>query len=89
MEVDGYKENLMNSWTCHRELNVQAGGGSVMVWNMCSWRDMRSLIRLDTNLTGDRYVNILSFGRPREISAGQSDTTHVQNYYRVAQGALF
>ncbi|GFW93466.1 uncharacterized protein TNCV_46691 [Trichonephila clavipes] len=31
-----------------------------MVWDVCSWRDMGSLIRLDTTLTGDRYVSILS-----------------------------
>ncbi|GBN37511.1 Transposable element Tcb2 transposase [Araneus ventricosus] len=39
---------------------VQAGGGSVMVWGVCNWRDMGPLIRLDTTLTGDRYVSILS-----------------------------
>ncbi|GFT95333.1 transposable element Tcb2 transposase [Trichonephila clavipes] len=37
---------------------VQAGG-SVMVWSMCSWRDMRPLTRVDTTLTGDGYVCIL------------------------------
>ncbi|PRD23477.1 UNVERIFIED_CONTAM: hypothetical protein NCL1_46232 [Trichonephila clavipes] len=31
-----------------------------MVWGVCSWRDMGPLIRLDTTLTGDRYLNILS-----------------------------
>lgn len=39
---------------------VQAGGGSVMVWGVCSWRDMGPLIRLDTTLTGVGYVSILS-----------------------------
>ncbi|GBO09083.1 hypothetical protein AVEN_235992-1 [Araneus ventricosus] len=39
---------------------VQGGGGSVMVWGVCNWRDMGPLIRLDTTLTGDRYVSILS-----------------------------
>ena len=45
--------------TCQQG-TVQAGGGSVMVWGVCSWRDMGPLIRLDTTLTGDRYVSILS-----------------------------
>jgi hypothetical protein len=27
-----------------------------MVWGMCSWSDMRPLIRLDTTLTGDTYL---------------------------------
>ncbi|GFT67647.1 hypothetical protein TNCV_2361991 [Trichonephila clavipes] len=31
---------------------VQAGGGSGILWGVCSWRDMGSLIRLDTTLTG-------------------------------------
>ncbi|GFW36471.1 transposable element Tcb2 transposase [Trichonephila clavipes] len=39
---------------------VQAGGGSVMVCGVCSWRDIEPLIRLDTTLKGDRYVSILS-----------------------------
>ncbi|GFY03729.1 DDE_3 domain-containing protein [Trichonephila clavipes] len=30
-----------------------------MVWSVCSWRDMRPLIRLDTILTDDRYVSLL------------------------------
>ncbi|GFW39104.1 transposable element Tcb2 transposase [Trichonephila clavipes] len=44
--------------TCQQG-TVQAGGGSVMVWGVCNWRDMGLLIRLDTTLTGDRYVSIL------------------------------
>ncbi|GFU26525.1 transposable element Tcb2 transposase [Trichonephila clavipes] len=36
--------------------NVQAGGGSVMVWDVCSWRYMGPLISLDTTLTGDSRV---------------------------------
>ncbi|GFX89249.1 HTH_Tnp_Tc3_2 domain-containing protein [Trichonephila clavipes] len=32
--------------TCQQGI-VLAGGGSVMVWGVCSWRDMGSLIRLD------------------------------------------
>ncbi|GFX68746.1 transposable element Tcb2 transposase [Trichonephila clavipes] len=39
---------------------VEDGGGSVMKWSVCSWRDMRPLIRLDTTLTDDRYIRILS-----------------------------
>ncbi|GBM67544.1 hypothetical protein AVEN_73680-1 [Araneus ventricosus] len=31
-----------------------------MVWDVCSWRDMGPLIRLETTLTGDRYLSILS-----------------------------
>ncbi|GFX10571.1 transposable element Tcb2 transposase [Trichonephila clavipes] len=31
-----------------------------MAWGVCSWRDMGPLIHLDTTLTGDRYVSILS-----------------------------
>ncbi|GBN77291.1 hypothetical protein AVEN_38300-1 [Araneus ventricosus] len=30
-----------------------------MVWDVCSWRDMGPLIRLETTLTGDRYLIIL------------------------------
>ncbi|GFX90538.1 transposable element Tcb2 transposase [Trichonephila clavipes] len=40
---------------------VQAGGGSVMVWSVCSRRDMEPLIRLDTTLTGDRYEHSSEF----------------------------
>ncbi|GBM02367.1 hypothetical protein AVEN_137759-1 [Araneus ventricosus] len=32
---------------------------SVMVWDVCSCRDMGPLIRLETTLTGDRYLSIL------------------------------
>ncbi|GFW80697.1 transposable element Tcb1 transposase [Trichonephila clavipes] len=54
-DVNAYGDNLMNPWTLHvnRGLIVQAGGGSVMVWVVCSWRDMGLPIRLDTTLTGD------------------------------------
>ncbi|GFV57448.1 transposable element Tcb2 transposase [Trichonephila clavipes] len=47
------------NFTCQPR-TVQVGGGSVMVWGVCSWRDMGPLIRLDTTLTSDRYVSILS-----------------------------
>ncbi|GBL74163.1 hypothetical protein AVEN_231050-1 [Araneus ventricosus] len=30
-----------------------------MVWDVCSWRDMGPLIRLETTLTGERYLSIL------------------------------
>ncbi|GBM57122.1 hypothetical protein AVEN_237367-1 [Araneus ventricosus] len=30
-----------------------------MVWDVCSWRDMGPLIRLETTLTGDRHLSIL------------------------------
>ncbi|GFX23587.1 transposable element Tcb2 transposase [Trichonephila clavipes] len=45
--------------TCQQG-TVQAGGGSVIVWGLCSWRDMEPLIHLDMTLIGDRYVSILS-----------------------------
>ncbi|GFV22951.1 transposable element Tcb2 transposase [Trichonephila clavipes] len=40
--------------TCQQG-TVQADGGSVMVWSVCSWRNMGPWIRLDTTLTGDRH----------------------------------
>ncbi|GFQ76504.1 uncharacterized protein TNCT_95561 [Trichonephila clavata] len=76
--------------TCQQG-TVQAGGGPVMVWGVCSWRDVGLLIRLDTTLTGDRYVSILSdYLHPfmTIISAGQCDTPPFQNCYRVAPGVL-
>ncbi|GFV53113.1 transposable element Tcb2 transposase [Trichonephila clavipes] len=45
--------------TCQQG-TIQAGGGSVMVWGVCSWHDMGPLICLDTTLTCDSYVRILS-----------------------------
>ncbi|GFY19170.1 transposable element Tcb2 transposase [Trichonephila clavipes] len=45
--------------TC-QQMTVKAIGGSVMVWGVCSWRDMGPLIRLDMTLTGERYLSILS-----------------------------
>ncbi|GBN35466.1 hypothetical protein AVEN_185696-1 [Araneus ventricosus] len=38
---------------------VQFGGASVIVWDVCSWHDMGPLIRLESTLTGDRYLSIL------------------------------
>ncbi|GFS88908.1 uncharacterized protein TNCV_5037741 [Trichonephila clavipes] len=34
---------------------VQASEGSVMVWGVCSWRNMGPLIHLDTTLISDRF----------------------------------
>ncbi|GFX13062.1 transposable element Tcb2 transposase [Trichonephila clavipes] len=45
--------------TCQQRA-VQADGGSVMVWGVYSWNYMRPLLRLDTTMTSDRYVSILS-----------------------------
>ncbi|GBM72196.1 hypothetical protein AVEN_203273-1 [Araneus ventricosus] len=39
---------------------IQSGGAFVMVWDVCSCRDMGPLIRLETTLIGDRYLSILS-----------------------------
>ncbi|GFX79039.1 transposable element Tcb2 transposase [Trichonephila clavipes] len=36
--------------TCQQG-TVQAGGGSLMVWGLCSWRDIGCLICLDMTLT--------------------------------------
>ncbi|GBM78951.1 hypothetical protein AVEN_167656-1, partial [Araneus ventricosus] len=38
---------------------VQSGGAPVMVWNVCSWRDMGPLVLPETTLTADRYFSIL------------------------------
>ncbi|GFV41324.1 transposable element Tcb2 transposase [Trichonephila clavipes] len=56
--ADGQGDNLMNSRI--QKGIVQAGGSSMMVWGVRSWRDVSLLIRLDTTLTGGRYVSILS-----------------------------
>ncbi|GFQ97004.1 DDE_3 domain-containing protein [Trichonephila clavata] len=51
----------MNPWISHIfNETVQGGGGSVMVWGLCSWPEMGPLILLDSTITGQRYVNILS-----------------------------
>ncbi|GFQ89595.1 transposable element Tcb2 transposase [Trichonephila clavata] len=52
---------------------VEVGGDSVMVWGVCSWRKMGPLIRLDTTLTADRYVSILSDHLHPFISIVHSD----------------
>ncbi|GBN04538.1 hypothetical protein AVEN_205686-1 [Araneus ventricosus] len=45
---------------CFKQGTIQSGEASVMVWDVCSWCDMGPLIRLETTLTGDRYLSILS-----------------------------
>ncbi|GFT21117.1 uncharacterized protein TNCV_2582001 [Trichonephila clavipes] len=85
--------------TCQQG-TVQAGGGSGMVWGMCSWRDMGPLIGLDTTLTGDKYVSILSdhlhpfmsivhSDRLREFQQDNATPQNAQNCSRVAPGAFF
>ncbi|GFU67750.1 transposable element Tcb2 transposase [Trichonephila clavipes] len=43
--------------TCQQG-TVQALVGCVMVWGVCSWRDMGPLKHLETALTDDSYVSI-------------------------------
>ncbi|GFX90586.1 transposable element Tcb2 transposase [Trichonephila clavipes] len=52
---------------------VQARKGSVIVRGMSSWHDMGPMIRLDTTLTGNRYVSILSDHLHQSMSIGHSD----------------
>ncbi|GBN79582.1 hypothetical protein AVEN_74295-1 [Araneus ventricosus] len=44
MHVYEYGDNINNPyWIIHpvcQQGTVQSGGASVMVWNVCSWRDM-------------------------------------------------
>ncbi|GBN23245.1 hypothetical protein AVEN_1016-1 [Araneus ventricosus] len=49
----------MLTMMCHQG-TVQSGRASVTVWDVCSWRDMGPLIRLETILTGDMYLSFLS-----------------------------
>ncbi|GBM41298.1 hypothetical protein AVEN_202890-1 [Araneus ventricosus] len=44
-----------------------------MVWDVCSWRDMEPLIRLETTLTGGRYLSILSDHLHSFMSIAHSD----------------
>ncbi|GBM61585.1 Transposable element Tcb2 transposase [Araneus ventricosus] len=44
--------------TCQQG-TVKSGGASVMVWGLCNWSEIEPLIRLETALTGGRYVTIL------------------------------
>ncbi|GFX04366.1 DUF1758 domain-containing protein [Trichonephila clavipes] len=57
--------------TCQQE-TVQAGGGFVMVWGVCSWRDMGPLIRLDTTLTGTSVTRAIG-GGSRNFELQSSD----------------
>ncbi|GFV71314.1 transposable element Tcb2 transposase [Trichonephila clavipes] len=50
-------ESMDPTW---QQGTVQAGGGAMMVSGVCSWTDMGPLMRLDTTLSCDRYVSILS-----------------------------
>ncbi|GBM25320.1 hypothetical protein AVEN_232459-1 [Araneus ventricosus] len=63
MHVYEYGDNINNPyWIIHpvyQQGTVQSGAVSVMLWDVCSWRDMGPLIRLETTLTGDRYLSIL------------------------------
>ncbi|GBN94236.1 hypothetical protein AVEN_226811-1 [Araneus ventricosus] len=58
--------------TCPQE-TVQSGGASVMVWNMCDCRDIGPLIRLETTLTNNKYVGILSDHLHPSMSIVHSD----------------
>ncbi|GFV12240.1 transposable element Tcb2 transposase [Trichonephila clavipes] len=44
-----------------------------MVWGVCNWRDMGPQIHLDTTLTDDRYVSILSYHLYPIMSVVHSD----------------
>ncbi|GBO22448.1 hypothetical protein AVEN_84715-1, partial [Araneus ventricosus] len=52
--------SLLHSHLLHSYGTIQSGGASVMVWDVCGWRDLGPLIRLETTMTGDRYLSILS-----------------------------
>ncbi|GFV93632.1 hypothetical protein TNCV_1989441 [Trichonephila clavipes] len=72
MDVYWYGDNLVNTW------NLQVRGlfklmETLMVWGVCSWCDMRHLTGLDTTLTSDRYVSILSDHLHPFISIVHSD----------------
>ena len=62
--------------------NVQADGGSVIVWGLCSWSDMRPLIGLDTTLTGDTYIRILADYQHPFMSIVNSDGVATGNTLR-------
>ncbi|GFX27478.1 transposable element Tcb2 transposase [Trichonephila clavipes] len=64
--------------TCQQK-TVQAGGGSMMVWSVCNWRDMGSLMHLDRTLTGGRYVSTLSVLLHSFMSIVHSDGTWGQD----------
>ncbi|GFV28440.1 hypothetical protein TNCV_3983911 [Trichonephila clavipes] len=77
--------------TCQQGI-VQAGGVSVMVWDVCSWRDMGPMILLDSTLIGDRYpyrlqLKLLDFKlkRRERLEDGQSplDTPYYSNSFKL------
>ncbi|GFW81717.1 transposable element Tcb2 transposase [Trichonephila clavipes] len=72
--------------TCQQG-TVQAGGGSVMVWGVCSWRDMGSLIRPDTTLTGDRYEHSSEF-RHFRLPPKSPDMNIIEYIWDVLQRAV-
>ncbi|GFX04274.1 transposable element Tcb2 transposase [Trichonephila clavipes] len=73
MDEHRYRDNLMNPWTLHVNRGLFKLMKAVMVWGVYSWRDMGPLIRLDTTLTGARYVSILSDHLRPLISIVHSD----------------
>ncbi|GBM29387.1 hypothetical protein AVEN_253909-1 [Araneus ventricosus] len=104
MHVYEYGDNINNPyWIIHpvcQQGTVQFGGASVIVWDVCSWRDMGPLIRLETTLTGDMYLSILydhlilihvhcAFQWIGTIPAGRCDTPRVESCYQVAPRTLF
>ncbi|GBN61779.1 hypothetical protein AVEN_85523-1, partial [Araneus ventricosus] len=75
---------------------IQSRRTSVMVGAVCSWHDMGPLIRLETTLTGGRYLSILSDHLHSFMSIVHSDglgqfqqdnathTPRVESCYQVA-----
>ncbi|GFT45895.1 uncharacterized protein TNCV_2250391 [Trichonephila clavipes] len=61
---------------------VQVVEDSVRVWGVCSSCNMGPLIRLDTTLTGDRYVSILS-DHLRPYTCPLCITTNLGNFIRT------
>ncbi|GBL74153.1 hypothetical protein AVEN_31597-1 [Araneus ventricosus] len=47
-----------------------------MVWDVCSCRDMGPLIRLETTMTGDRYLSIL----PDHLHSFMSTVNSCENW---------
>jgi hypothetical protein len=43
-----------------KQSNVETGGGSILVWVVFTWNGLVPLLRLNTSLTGDRYIALLS-----------------------------
>ncbi|GBM20624.1 hypothetical protein AVEN_230220-1 [Araneus ventricosus] len=78
---------------------VQSAGASVMVWDVCCWRVMGPLIRLETTLGYSvlkqpvRSPTLIhaycAFRRIGTIPAGQCVTLSVGSCYQVATGTPF